>query len=183
MKKIILAILVTACSISQINAQFKFGLKAGANFNNVKVKEAPATLKVDNLTGWQAGALLQIKIPAVGIAVQPELLYTARKFKIDEEKSGINYFEVPINLQLGLNLVLLRPYLQAGPYFGYVLNADGENFKDKIDKFDWGIGLGGGLEIWKLQLDARYSWGLQNVSAKDFQIKNNRFTLSLAYLF
>ena len=183
MKKIILAILITACYISQINAQVKFGLKGGVNFDNYKLKNTPLT--VENSTGWQAGALLQLKVPGVGVAVQPELLYTVNKVNVDHASNGIHYFEIPINLQLGLNLVLLRPYLQAGPYFGYALKTEGDVFKEKINKFDWGIGLGGGLEIWKLQFDARYSWGLQNVtiSATNFEMKNNRFTVSLAYLF
>jgi len=184
MKKIFLAIVIMACFMSQINAQFKFGLKGGVNFENFAMKDASNSLKFENSTGWQAGALLQIKIPGVGVALQPELLYTATNAKVDEVSNSIHYFEVPINGQLGLNLVLLRPYLQAGPYFGYALKTEGDTFKDKINKFDWGIGLGGGVEIWKLQLDARYSWGLQEVSSvKEFKMKNNRFTLSLAILF
>jgi len=184
MKKIFLAIVITACFISQINAQFKFGLKGGVNFDNFAMKDASNDLKLENSTGWQAGALLQIKIPGLGVALQPELLYSATKAKVNDASNSIHYFEVPVNGQLKLNLLLLRPYLQAGPYFGYALKVDGKAFKDKINKFDWGIGLGGGVEIWKLQLDARYSWGLQNVSSvNEFEMKNNRFTLSLAYLF
>ena len=68
-------------------------------------------------------------------------------------------------------------------YFGYAVKIDGDHFKDNINKFDWGIGLGGGIEVWKLQLGARYSWGLQDVAVKDFKIRNNTFTISLAYLF
>ena len=183
MKRIIVAILMTACFAGQINAQFRFGLKGGVNFDNIKIKDAPS-LKVENSTGWQAGALFQVKIPGVGLALQPELLYTVSNVNVNQEKNGIHYFEVPVNLQLGLDLVVLRPYLQAGPYFGYALKTDGERFKDNINKFDWGVGLGGGLEIWKLQFDARYSWGLQNVSSmKEFEMKNNRFTVSLGIMF
>ena len=183
MKKIILAIMMTACFLSQINAQLRFGVKGGINFDNPKIEDYRNTLKVENSTGWQAGALFQIKVPGVGVALQPELLYTVRKVNVDQQSNGIHYFEVPVNLQLGLDLVLLRPYLQAGPYFGYALKTEGEKFKDNLSKFDWGIGLGGGLEIWKFQLDLRYSWGLQNVSnMKDFEMKNNRFTIALGIL-
>ena len=184
MKKIILAIAITACFASQVNAQFKFGLKGGVNFENIKIKDARSNIKVDNSTGWQAGAAFKVKIPGIGVAVQPELLYTVSKVNLDQEQNGIHYFEVPINLQMGLDLKIIRPYLQAGPYFGYALKSEGDTFKDNINKFDWGIGLGGGLDLWKLQFDLRYSWGLQDVSSvTDFEIKNNRLSLSLAYFF
>jgi len=187
MKRIILAVVVTACFASQINAQFHFGLKGGLNFANFKIeqsiKQAKDQVTIENSTGWQAGALLQIKIPVIGLAFQPELLYTVRKVDMDQKAHGIHYFEVPVNLQFGLDLKVLRPYLQAGPYFGYALKTDGEHFEN-ISKLDWGAGIGGGLEIWKFQLDARYSWGLQDVSSvKEFEIKNNRFTVSLGILF
>jgi len=185
MKRIILAMVITACFASQINAQFRFGLKGGLNFANFKIEQdAKEKLTFDNSTGWQAGALFQVKIPAVGVALQPELLYTVRKADVDQKPHGIHYFEVPLNLQFGIDLKVIRPYFQGGPYFGYALKTDGEHFKDNISKFDWGVGLGGGLEIWKLQLDLRYSWGLQDVSnVQQFEIKNNRFTLAVGIFF
>jgi len=185
MKKIILVMVMMACYLSQINAQVHFGLKAGLNFDNFKMKNVkidPPTLK--NSSGWQAGALLQFKVPVVGLGVQPELLYTVCKTNIDQATNKIHYFEVPVNLQWGLNLLLVRPYLQGGPYFGYALKSDGTWFEDKINKFDWGIALGAGVEVWKLQLSGRYQWGLQNVTkVTDFDLKNRRFNLSLGFLF
>ena len=188
MKKIILSIAVMACLMSQINAQVKFGIKGGLTFDNFKLKDAP-TVSFDNAVGWQAGILLQAKIPVIGLGVQPELLYTVNKANVEKiggssESNSIHYFEVPLNVRLGLNLLLIRPYLLGGPYFGYALKTEGSVFKSDINKFDWGIGLGGGVEIWKLQLGARYSWGLQEVSkAPDFKMKNNTFSLSLGILF
>ena len=185
MKRIILAMVITACFASQINAQFRFGLKGGLNFANFKIEQdAKEKLTFDNSTGWQAGALFQVKIPGLGLAVQPELLYTVSKANVDQRENGIHYFEVPINAQMGLDLKILRPYLQAGPYFGYALKLDGDHFRENINRFDWGIGLGAGLEVWKVQLDLRYSWGLQDVSSmRDFQMKNNRFTVALGIFF
>lgn len=185
MKRIILALVMVAFYLSPIHAQVKFGLKGGVNFDNFEFKEAKTKEYVlDNSTGWQAGALLQIKIPGLGLGLQPELLYTVCKANINDETNSIHYFEVPVNLRLGVNLFLVRPYLMAGPYFGYAVNFEGKFFENDINKFDWGLGLGGGVEIWKFVLDARYSWGLQNVSSvSEFEMKNNRFTLSLGILF
>ena len=181
MKKIIVAIVVMACYTSLTHAQVKFGIKWGANFDNFKLKDAP-NVELKNAVGFQAGVLLQAKIPVIGFGVQPELLYTVKRANVDSKTNSIQYFEVPLNVRLGLNLLLVRPYLMGGPYFSYALKTEGSIFKTGINKFDWGIGLGGGVEIWKLQLGARYSWGLQDV-AKDFEMKNKTFTLSLGWLF
>ena len=186
MKKIVL-IVVMACCMSQIEAQVRFGIKGGVNFENFNYKNANEELTIDNAVGWQLGALLQFQT-SVGMAVQPELLYTVKKAEVKDglknEPNSIHYFEIPFHLQWGFNLAFIRPYVMAGPYFGYAVQFSGDTFKSHIDRFDWGIGLGAGIEFWKLQLGARYSWGLQNVSCKeDFEIKNNTFTLSLALLF
>ena len=183
-KKIILATVMMSCYLSQITAQVNFGLKGGINFDNFMLKNAKEQLTFENVSGWQAGALLQFNIPAVGVSIQPELLYTASKAYINEKANSIYYFEVPVNLQWGINLKVVRPYIQGGPYFGYALKTDGECFKDNISRYDWGVALGAGIEIWKFQLSGRYQWGLQNISDKaDFDLKINRFNLSLGFLF
>jgi len=183
MKKIILIIAFMIGYMSQSDGQVKFGLKAGLNFDNFSPKNASQDLKFKNSTGWQAGALLKVKIPVIGIGVQPEVLYTVKKTNVNSESNSIHYFEVPVNLFKSFNLVAIQPYLMAGPYFGYAVQSKGDKFGADIDKFDWGIGVGAGLEVWKLQLGARYSWGLQDVGVQDFKIRNNTFTVSLAYLF
>jgi len=184
MKKIILVMIVMACYMSQVDAQVHFGLKGGFNYANFLLQNVKEELDISNSSGWQAGALLQAKIPSTGFGVQPELLYTVVKGNVNSESNSIHYFQVPINLHQSFNLVDVRPFFQAGPYFSYATKLEGETFNDKVEKFDWGIGIGGGVEIWKLQLSARYSWGLQNVSnAEEFKLKNNTFSLSLAFLF
>ena len=185
MKKIVLAVVMMAFCVSQMNAQINFGLKGGLNFDNFKLENAKEQLTLKNASGWQAGALLQIKVPVLGIGLQPELLYSVSKTNINNEANSIHYFEVPVMLQWGLNLVLVRPYLQGGPYFGYALKTDGPKFKDNISKSDWGIALGAGIEIWKFQFSGRYQWGLQNVTSKatDFDLNNRKFNLALGFLF
>ena len=188
MKKIILSVVVVACFLSQTNAQIKFGIKGGVTFDNFNYKDAKEELKIGNSTGWQAGALLKVKVPVIGIGIQPELLYTVRKAQVTDgggkdATNTINYLEVPVNLQWGPDLVLLQPYLMFGPYFSYAFNIKGEELKDKLNKSDWGVSLGAGLDVWKLQVAARYSWGLQDVGVKDFKLKTNSFKVSLGILF
>ena len=172
--------MVLACWTSKIDAQVKVGIKGGLNFDDFVLKNAPDELKFDNSTGWQAGFMLRATIPAVGIGIQPELLFSVRKAGDD---GNISYLEVPVNLRWGFNLIVIRPYITAGPYFRYAANFNGNFSKNHLERFDWGLGLGGGVEIWKFQLGLRYSWGMQDVSKEEFEIKNNAFSLSLGYFF
>jgi hypothetical protein len=179
MKRILL-VLIAFMFFGNIEAQVRFGIKAGANFSEFNSKEQ--TLEKDG-AAWQLGFASQFKIPLIGLGIQPELLYSVNKGK----DNSIGYFNVPINLRWQpLPIPLVKPVILVGPYFGYAVNFKGfNNFKDKINRFSWGIGLGAGVEIWKLQIEGRYNWGLQDLSKEKntFKLKNNVFTLSAVYFF
>jgi len=178
MKKVLLIFIVILFTES-IHAQFSFGVKAGVNFSKFNTKEQ--VLKNDG-SAWQVGVVSKFNIPLIGLGLQPELLYSVNK----GEGNSIGYFQIPINLRWQpLPIPLIKPVILAGPYFGYAVRFKGfDNFRDNIERFDWGIGLGLGLEIWKLQFGGRYNWGLQNISGiRDFSLKSNVFTLSVAYFF
>jgi hypothetical protein len=179
MKRILL-ILIALMFTGNIYAQFRFGVKAGANFSEFNTKEQT----LNKGSAWQVGLASQFKIPLIGLGIQPELLYSVNKNK--EGNNSIEYFTVPVNLRWQiLPIPVIKPVILAGPYFGYAVNFKGLN--SDISRFDWGIGLGGGIEIWKLQLEGRYNWGLKNIgkNVDEFgkSIKNKVFTLSAIYFF
>lgn len=180
MKKLLVSFILVAAFAITSEAQFRFGVKGGINFSkfSTSIEELESSA-----TAWQVGLVSQFKIPIVGLGIQPELLYTISK----GEDSSISYFQLPINLRWQpLPIPLVKPVILAGPYFGYAVNFSGfkDGIKDNIKKFDWGIGLGLGVEIWKFQVAGRYSWGLQDISkVSEFDIKNNVFSLSAAYFF
>jgi hypothetical protein len=180
MRKILL-ILVAFMFVGSIHAQLRFGIKAGVNFSEFNTKEQ---ILKDNGTAWQVGLVSQFKIPLIGLGIQPELLYSVNKG--DKTDNSIGYFTVPVNLRWQpLPIPIIKPVILVGPYFGYAVNFKGFD-KDNINRVDWGIGLGGGVEIWKLQIEGRYNWGLQNLGKKLENIKdlkNNVFTLSAIYFF
>ncbi|MDR2286077.1 MAG: PorT family protein [Prevotellaceae bacterium] len=175
-----LLILVTVLLVGSVQAQFRFGVKAGVNFSEFNSKNQ--VLKKDG-AAWQAGFAAQFKIPLIGLGIQPELLYSINK----GANNSIGFFTVPVNLRWQpLPIPVIKPVILVGPYFGYAVNFKGfQNFRNDIKRFDWGIGLGGGVEIWKFQIEGRYNWGLQELGkkAKELNLKNNVFTLSAIYFF
>ena len=208
MKKSLLVLV--ACLLVSLQGFAQFGVKAGLNFNtlgdvtaNLKQSDVQNSFKsaVENKTGFHVGVLYKFQIPLVGIAVQPELIYSQTKGTVElasaltqplKSDVTVDYLQLPVSLQWGLDLVLLRPYIQVVPYIGYCIN-DNVSVKDlkiKTDDFNYGIGLGAGLDVWKLQVSGRYCWDLGNMA--DYQWngvstltggKNKGFQLSLAMFF
>ncbi len=203
-------LLLVACLLVSLQGFSQFGIKAGYNFNkmgDIKIAHENTTtvnsLKsaVEQKTGFHVGVLYKFQIPIVGIAIQPELIYSQTKGNVELAYSGIepiksnvsvDYLQLPVSLQWGLDLVLLRPFIQVVPYIGYCIGKD-TNVKDlkvKTEDFNYGIGLGAGLDIWRLQISGRYCWDLGNMA--DYQWdgvstlkggKNKGFQLSLALFF
>ena len=202
--------LLVACLLVSLQGFSQFGIKAGYNFNkmgDIKIAHENSntvnSLKsaVEQKTGFHVGVLYKFQIPIVGIAIQPELIYSQTKGNVElaysdiapiKSNVSVDYLQLPVSLQWGLDLVLLRPYIQVVPYIGYCIGKD-TNVKDlklKTEDFNYGIGLGAGLDIWRLQISGRYCWDLGNMA--DYQWdgvstltggKNKGFQLSLALFF
>ena len=117
---------------------------------------------------------------------------------------NMGFVELPVSLQWGPDLLLFRPFVDFTPYIGYAVTNEtygdikfsSSSWKDK-ERFEYGVGIGGGINVWKLQVIARYNWNfgsLYNVEGwndikdhfSDLKTDNRNFqglTLSLALLF
>jgi hypothetical protein len=203
-------LLLVACLLVSLQGFCQFGVKAGMNFNSlgdVKADYDKSSIAnslesaVQNKTGFHVGVLYKFQIPLVGVAVQPELIYSQTKGDVKLEYSGlsamkseisVDYLQLPVSLQWGLDLILLRPFIQVVPYIGYCINKDTsiKDLKLKTNDFNYGVGLGAGLDVWKLQVSGRYCWDLGNMADYEWNGlstlkggKNKGFQLSLALFF
>lgn len=203
MKRILL--LVTAFLLISVPGFSQFGIKAGYNFTSFGDidlgKNSEYSTAFDKKTGYHVGMLYKFKIPVIGLTIQPELLYSEVKGNLsvagpqgntEGADLKVSYLQLPVGLQWGLDLMLFRPFLQVVPYIGLSLSDDNstKNLEWDVNKFRYGIGLGAGIDIWKLQVSGRYSWDLGKVADFEWQgvktfkgDKNKGFELSLALLF
>jgi hypothetical protein len=199
--KRILTVVLAAVMLTSISAsaQVKWGVTGGLNFNTSKFTEVEVKAK----TGWSAGATMLVDLP-LGFSIQPSLLYHQKGANLTDELSQtMGYLELPVSLQWGPDLLIFRPFLDATPYVGYALSTssskvDLKGWKNK-ERFEYGLGLGAGLNVWKLQLIARYNWNFgslynvdgwddikQHLSKNELKSSSENFggvTLSLAFLF
>ena len=148
-----------------------FGLKGGVSLMGLRNTD----LKL--AAGYHAGVTYKFKLP-VGFAVQPSLLYHSRHTSaegvIATADMNVDYLELPVSFQWGPDLLLFRPFVDVSPYVGYALAYDASlqvsgnigaqltmNNKGgwgNINRFEYGVGVGGGIVVWKFQLVCRYNW-------------------------
>ncbi len=205
MKRIFLILGILLCTSFAMSAKGGFGIKAGLNFQSLDdIKFSDINYTINRKTGWNAGILYKISLP-LGFAVQPELMYTHSRGIGKDTKSGslgldqgeytIDNLQLPIGIQWGVDLFMFRPYLQVVPYIGCTLSSSCSIEGVKCDKnnFQYGVGIGAGLDIWKFQLSGRYCWDLGKVGKYSWSDINNvtqsatpktkGFELSIAIIF
>ena len=91
----------------------------------------------------------------------PELEYT------------VHYAQVPLNFVLKEDLKVATLFVQAGPYLGYALSGNKwiDDVKSALDfndvdfgeRFDFGIGVGAGVEISRFWVGLNFEAGLSDV--------------------
>ncbi len=170
MKRILISVVVLLVMFSvQASAQARWGVTGGMNFNTSKFTE----IDVENRIGWNAGVTCLVDLP-LGFSLQPSLVYSQKNANItDHFAQKMGFVELPVSVQWGPDLLVFRPFIDVTPYIGYAvsnktfMNAatqglDGYFPEDRSwfgkERFEYGLGIGGGINVWKLQVLARYCW-------------------------
>lgn len=150
---------------SYASSFFKVGIKGGIDFISMsRFEMGYISESVSSHTGFTAGVAFSFDLPVRGLTIQPELNYVSKGAMFrgqDNISFRTDYVELPVNIQAGLDLILLRPYLMVSPYIGYAVYKE-PGFVDwnNINRFEYGIGIGGGIDFWKLQLQVKYNWNI-----------------------
>lgn len=172
----VMLLAVPAMSGAASRGHARFGVTAGFTSSSSN----PRNWDASSLSRFHVGLSAQLPI-ALGFAIQPALLYQAKGTKLDgsvdegaEYTSDVNarigYLELPVQIQWGPDLVAFRPYVFAEPFVGYGLTAKARSSEGGVSlktnsfreaglaRWEYGLGLGAGIDIWKLQAAVKYYW-------------------------
>jgi hypothetical protein len=190
MKKIIVLLAALVVAINA-DAQIKLGVKAGLNVNDMSFSgDKGVGENIDDLfanrNGWHFGMALKMKFPLFPLTLQPEVLFSTRGYNNDAGNLTLNYIEIPINLQWGISLGKVRPYVELSPYLSTLVGSNKPDYLGEINNWDGGVGLGVGIDIWKLQISGKYVWGVSKVADVkagniDGSLRNRSIQISVAY--
>lgn len=207
MKKVFASLLLTMLLALPSAAQkvsFHMGVQGGVTLD--KLTSAVETFKGGMLPGWHAGLTFDLKLPAY-FSIQPSVNFQQSRSKVlvddvmDPVNMNSNLINVPVAIQWGPDLGLVRLFAQLVPYVDFAVGG-GYKLADEQGNVTWqstskylqtaqfGVGVGGGLEVWRIQISARYNWGLgdwrtmtQSNPFKNMGSNRRGVTVTLAYMF
>ena len=171
MKKMFFLAVIALMAFSATASAQGFGITAGMNFNSAKIKD----VKMDAQAGWNVGLTYAVNLP-LGFSIQPSLVYSQKSALIEDltdTKQTVGSVNLPVSVQWGPDLLVVRPFVDVTPYVGYSLfnKLKGDVLEDLKggNGFEYGLGIGAGLNVWKLQAIVRYNWNFGVLgSLKDF---------------
>lgn len=184
---------------------FRFGVKAGANFNKLSFSKNIGTDLTDkaNSTGWEAGLMLETNVPLFGLGFDLSLMYARMNNNAEIYENGQpiydaskNFLMLPLNIKYKVSLPIvgkyIAPYIFTGPNFVFNLDKNTLDYiKNKTCQVAWNIGLGVEL-VNHLQVGASYNIGMGkvgrsilniNTNEPAYTVKNNYWMVTAAYMF
>lgn len=183
MKKIILLSLLAMMTMA---ATAQLMIRGGVNYSDINIDNSTMSEVFDRKPGFHVGLNGNLPIGNI-LNLRPALLYNIKGAEVDNggtmETMNLHYLELPVNLGIKLGPLVV----EAGPYYGYLLNADTGIFnQDSFEKQDWGANFGAVLQLRDLGIGANYSNSLSNVARGDqweeaTKLTNGNLSIFLTY--
>jgi len=192
-------------TVVTVQAKNGLGIKVGLNYASRLKLNSTSSDDLKGYSGFNIGFAYKLSIPFTGLSLQPELYYTTSGSTLEdiegiagfsdlgEIKLKNGFIELPIHIQYGIGIGPIRVFGQVSPFVNYMIrnkvdvslasasssvnvNDIESYFEDNTRKFNYGVGLGGGVDLGPLQVTARYKWTLGTL--QDFD--NGSFSSTLS---
>ena len=187
-----LVLILTLGVAGAASAQTKIGggVKAGVNFATISgdVDTGTATSEKKMRVGGAFGGFVSIPIKN-GVSFDPEVLYSMEGVKLTISEGGVSadaeakvdVVQIPLLIRVApRSSAKTTGYFLVGPEVGIIARAKQkfqgteEDFKDQLKAADFSIVVGGGVQMSKIFVEARYSAGLTDVNKSGTSSTTNR---------
>ena len=191
-----LALLCSGPAFAQVPG---LGVKGGVNLASQKNTGDEGADSLKTLTAIVAGAFATLPVTS-WLDFQPEALYSVKGARADVEGITasvlIDYLEVPLLARYSRRGGSRGYYVAGGPSAAFVLRArtrtkfgdatEELDISDQVERFDFGVAVGGGVEFGSLVVDGRYTHGLKDID-KDksdaVKVTNRAISLTVGFRF
>lgn len=182
-KAFALAVLSTLVALSTLTAgpacaQVAIGLKAGLNFADLQdIRSLDSVDQIENETkhGFVVGGHLAFPLSGL-FKLQVEGLYSIKGatgnavegLDVQKWENKLTYLEFPVLLKMEPDLPLLKPFLYGGVSVAVLMSAEERirtewfDIKESLNGTDYGLVVGGGLELLGFTVEGRYTHGLND---------------------
>lgn len=208
MKKLILLSIIL-CFVTTVGAQIRFGIKAGASFSTLYTSGTNTGLNSDQYkskVGYHFGVMMEYSL-SEKFSIQPEFMYLNHGANLKKDNSflmtdghiTLNTLQLPVNLKAKFDLGIInsKVFVYAGPYIGYNIygkvagKIDGKNIDNKLydkdsdmKRFDYGVGIGFGIEINNFILSTGNQYGVNDISGSEKgKMRVGNVSVTVGYFF
>lgn len=174
MKKFLLVVAIAgmACfgAYAQRYTEKHIGIMGGLTSSKTSIKDVDE----ESLALYHIGVVAQLPLTN-NLSLQPGIFYQVKGVSVDKVtdasfqdfETKVGFLEIPVQVQYGFDLALFRPYLLAEPFIGWRLGSsnDGQakEIKGKLKNAEYGLGVGAGVDFWKLQFSVKYFWNFGHI--------------------
>lgn len=172
--------------IREQKARYRIGITVGYDANaHLYHGEA---LTGQEASGFSAGVMSQIKIARM-LAIQSAVKLAREGAQTPLGNLKLNTLNVPVSLLLITPPNASRVFVSIGGYYRYAFSGTlGSSSIDwattQLNRTDYGLSYGGGIELFNTQLGFTAHYGLADVGLNnDIRITNTSYCVHLAYFF
>ncbi|HEY9117898.1 MAG TPA: outer membrane beta-barrel protein [Roseivirga sp.] len=182
MKKLLFVCLMMAIGFGA-SAQFSLGPRVTLISSNLDLREDVANVQAGNAEfGFQYGLFMRLKVPVVGLYVQPELLFSKTESTITSgaQDVDLSFNRVDVPVMIGGKIGPLR--INAGPSFSFLTSAESDvagtvsDIKDNYSNTTVGFQAGIGIDIMKFVIDLKYEGSLSEKFGDQITVSGNSFS-------
>lgn len=202
-EKLVLVIALISLMGFKSFGQIDLGVKGGINFST-QIASGTAWSTDGVIAGFNVGGIIRYHITE-WLAIRSDISYIqkGRRYRNPFEKSTnvpdrFNYIIIPLKAEIsvgervGLNKGQ-KLIFAAGPYYGFLLNAERKENGTKISldettkNYDYGLSLDLGFEFpvknHSITFGANYETGILKFADYDNELKNNNISLYIGFIF
>lgn len=193
-KKILVTIMMLAMLLPAV-AQVRLGLRGGLTLGELRFDRD--VVDSDNRLGYNAGLLVDIGIPVIGLGIEASAMYTYRNTRLSDgyDIYKRHYIDIPVYARFRLPITRLEhvfaPIAFTGPTFSVLFKDNAStNYNNSKTCLSWDVGLGADL-FNHLRLTATYGIGISKAmsyidreyTGRKVDGKDRHWTLNAAWLF